>query len=98
MLVKYAQGYIVMPGGFGTLDELSEALTLIQTGKSTRFPIVLVGREFWGHFTDWIRDTLLSGGYISEGDLDLFTVTDDPEEAVALIDAFYNEHAIAPNF
>ncbi len=98
MLVKYAQGYIVMPGGFGTLDELSEALTLIQTGKSMRFPIVLVGTHFWGHFVDWIRESLLSGGYVSEGDLDLFTVTDDPEEAVAIIDDFYREHTLAPNF
>jgi len=98
MLVKYAQGYIVMPGGFGTLDELSEALTLIQTGKSMRFPIVLVGTTFWGHFVDWIRDTLLASGYVSEGDLNLFHVTDDPEEAVALIDDFYREHTIAPNF
>ena len=98
MLVKYAQGFICMPGGFGTLDELSEALTLIQTGKTARFPIVLVGKEFWGHFVDWVKDTLLSGGYISPDDLDLFAVTDSPEEAVALIDEFYKEHALAPNF
>lgn len=98
MLVKYAQGYIAMPGGFGTLDELSEALTLIQTGKTTRFPIVLVGVEFWSHFVDWVKDTLLAGGLISPEDMDLFSVTDDPEEAVAIIDAFYREHSLAPNF
>ncbi len=98
MLVKYAQGYICMPGGFGTLDELSEALTLIQTGKTARFPIVLVGTEFWGHFVDWVKNTLLADGLISEKDLDLFTVTDSPEEAVSIIDAFYRENALAPNF
>ncbi len=98
MLVKYAQGYICMPGGFGTLDELSEALTLIQTGKMTRFPIVLVGVEFWGHFVDWLKGTLLDNGLISPQDLDLFTLTDSPEEAVATIDAFYREHSLAPNF
>ena len=98
MLVKYAQGYIAMPGGFGTLDELSEALTLIQTGKTARFPIVLVGVEFWSHFVDWVKDTLLAGGLISPEDMDLFSLTDDPEEAVAIIDAFYREHSLAPNF
>ncbi len=98
MLVKYAQGYIAMPGGFGTIDELSEALTLIQTGKTMRFPIVLVGVEFWSHFVNWVKDTLLAGGLISPEDLDLFSVTDDPEEAVAIIDAFYREHSLAPNF
>ena len=98
MLVKYAQGYICMPGGFGTLDELSEALTLIQTGKTDRFPIVLVGTEFWGHFVDWVKNSLLADGLISEADLDLFSVTDSPEEAVAIIDAFYREHSLAPNF
>jgi len=98
MLVKYAQGFIALPGGFGTLDELFEALTLIQTGKSTRFPVVLVGTKFWGSLVDWIRTALLGGGYIGEADLDLFHVTDDPEEAVAIIDDFYREHALAPNF
>ena len=98
MLMKYAQGFICLPGGFGTLDELSEALTLIQTGKATRFPIVLLGVDFWGHFVDWIKTTLLGGGYISEEDLGLFHLVDDAEHAVRIIDDFYRENALAPNF
>ena len=72
-----------MPGGFGTLDELFEALTLIQTGKVTNFPVVLFGRDYWGPLIDWVRHTMAEGGYISPHDLDLLTVTDDIEEAVA---------------
>jgi uncharacterized protein (TIGR00730 family) len=88
MFVKYAQGFIVMPGGFGTLDELFEALTLVQTQKVTWFPIVLVGTAFWGGLLDWVRDVLLAEGTVSPGDLDLVTVTDDPAEAVAaMVDA-----------
>jgi uncharacterized protein (TIGR00730 family) len=85
MFVKYAQGFIVMPGGFGTLDELFEALTLVQTGKVTSFPIVLVGTEFWGGLLDWVRASLLAAGTISATDLDLVTVTDDPAVAVAAV-------------
>ena len=85
MFVKYAQGFIVMPGGFGTLDELFEALTLVQTGKVTSFPIVLVGTEFWGGLSDWVRGSLLAAGTISPSDLDLVTVTDDPAVAVAAV-------------
>jgi len=82
MFLKYSQGFITMPGGFGTLDELFEALTLIQTGKVTHFPMVLYGTEYWTPLIDWVKGTVLGGGYISEGDLDLVTVTDDIDEAV----------------
>ena len=87
MFIKYSQGFITMPGGFGTLDELFEALTLIQTGKVTHFPVVLFGREYWSPLVDWVRHTLAEGGYISPGDLDLLTVTDDIDEAVAAMGA-----------
>jgi uncharacterized protein (TIGR00730 family) len=88
MFVKYAQGFIVMPGGFGTLDELFESLTLVQTQKVTWFPIVLVGTEFWSGLLDWVRETLVPRGTVSASDLDLLTVTDDPAEAVAaMVDA-----------
>lgn len=98
MFVKYAQGFVVLPGGFGTLDELFEALTLIQTNKSTRFPIVLVGRDYWAGLVDWLKDTMLDAGYLSPEDLDLFQITDDPAEAADIIDTFYREHALTPNF
>ncbi|MEM7548380.1 MAG: TIGR00730 family Rossman fold protein [Bacteroidota bacterium] len=99
MFVKYAQGFVVMPGGFGTLDELFEALTLIQTQKIGRFPIVLVGRKFWGGLIDWIKSTLLEAeNNINEQDLDLFDVVDTPEEAVQVIDDFYSKYLLSPNF
>ncbi len=98
MFVKYAQGFIVLPGGFGTMDELFEALTLIQTQKATRFPVVLMGTSFWKGLVAWIRETLLARGKISEGDLDLFTVTDDPDEAVDVVERFYLERSMTPNF
>ena len=98
MFIKYAQGFIVLPGGFGTMDELFEALTLIQTGKSTRFPVVLVGTAFWSGLVDWLKSTMLEAGNISPGNLDLFRLTDDPVEAVEIVDAFYKEHALSPNF
>ncbi|GAA4391320.1 TIGR00730 family Rossman fold protein [Brevibacterium sp. NPDC049920] len=85
MFLKYSQGFIVLPGGFGTLDELFEALTMVQTGKLSRFPIVLMGTEFWGGLVDWIRDTLVGVGTISREDIDLLTLTDSPTEAVAFI-------------
>ncbi len=85
MFVKYAQGFIVLPGGFGTFDELFEALVLVQTRKVTSFPVVLVGTAYWGGLVDWLRNTVLPGGKIAEKDLDLFTVTDDPAEAVRII-------------
>jgi uncharacterized protein (TIGR00730 family) len=85
MFVKYAEGFIVLPGGFGTLDELFEALTLVQTGKVTGFPIVLVGTEFWGGLVAWIRGTLAERGLISPEDIDLIKVTDGAEEAVRVV-------------
>ena len=85
MFVKYADAFVIMPGGFGTLDELFEALTLVQTGKVTWFPIVLVGTRFWGGLIDWVRETLVPAGTISPDDLDLLTVTDDPAVAVAAV-------------
>ncbi len=98
MFVKYAQGYIVLPGGFGTMDELFESLTLIQTRKTARFPVVLMGVDYWGGLLTWIRTTLLDGGFISPGDPDLVALTDDPDEAVGIIEAFSSETGIAPNF
>ena len=99
MFVRYSQGFIVMPGGFGTLDELFEALTLIQTEKITKFPVVLVGKSFWGGLVDWIKTTLLEREHnISPDDLDLFTVVDEPEEAVEVIDRFYSQYKLSPNF
>ncbi|MBT0548829.1 LOG family protein [Riemerella anatipestifer] len=98
MFVKYSQGFIVMPGGFGTLDELSEALTLIQTRKIGRFPIVLVGSKFWSGLLDWFKNTLLENKLISPEDLNLFRVVDTAEEAVAHIKAFYEKYAISVNF
>jgi uncharacterized protein (TIGR00730 family) len=98
MFMKYSQGFIVMPGGFGTLDELSEALTLIQTKKIGRFPIVLVGKKFWGGMIDWIKKTLLAEQLISEEDLDLFNLVDTPEQAVKVIDEFYGKYLLSPNF
>lgn len=98
MFVKYSQGFIVMPGGFGTLDELFEAITLIQTDKIGRFPIVLVGREFWSGLFDWIKETMLGVGNISPGDLDLINLVDTPTEAVQVIDDFYSKYLLSPNF
>ena len=98
MFVKYSQGFIVMPGGFGTLDELFEAITLIQTNKIGRFPIVLVGTEFWGGLLDWVKSTMLSFGNISPKDLDLINLVDSPTEAVKVIDEFYSKYLLSPNF
>lgn len=98
MFVKYAQGFIVMPGGFGTLDEFFESLTLIQTQKIGTFPIVLVGKSFWGGLLDWIKSTMLEQGNISEKDLDLFHLVDSSEEAVKCILDFYAKFLLRPNF
>ncbi|ASW76474.1 TIGR00730 family Rossman fold protein [Chryseobacterium piperi] len=98
MFVKYSQGFIVMPGGFGTLDELTEALTLIQTNKIGKFPIVLVGSEFWSGLLDWFKATLLKEGMIAEEDLDLYRVVDTADEAVAHIKGFYDKYAVNVNF
>ncbi|NHN55067.1 TIGR00730 family Rossman fold protein [Calidifontibacter sp. DB0510] len=85
MFVKYSQGYVVLPGGFGTLDELFEAVTLAQTQKVTSFPLVLLGRDFWTPMLDFVRGTLLGEGMISERDVERLQVVDDPEEAVRLV-------------
>jgi uncharacterized protein (TIGR00730 family) len=85
MFVKYAQGFVVLPGGLGTMDELFEAMTLVQTRKVTRFPIVLFGTEYWGGLIDWLRGSVITQGKASSRDLDLFHVTDDMEEAVTLV-------------
>src|SRR5882757_11350951 len=98
MFVKYSQGFIVMPGGFGTLDELTEALTLIQTKKIGRFPIVMVGRKFWAGMIDWFMKVLVAEKMIHVEDLDLFNLVDTPEEAVAVIDEFYGKYLLSPNF
>lgn len=98
MFVKYAQGFVVLPGGVGTLDELFEALTLIQTKRAKHFPVVLMGTEFWGGLVDWLRDTVLARGNISPEDLNLFYLCDDPKEAVDIIEEFYRERTLEPNF
>ena len=85
MFVKYAQGFVVLPGGFGTIDELFEALTLVQTGKVTTFPIILVGTGYWAGLIDWLRATMGADGKISPEDLDLIQVTDDADEVLAIL-------------
>ncbi|WP_207841012.1 TIGR00730 family Rossman fold protein [Williamsia soli] len=85
MFVKYAQAFVCLPGGFGTLDELFEALTLVQTRKVTQFPIVLLGTEFWGPLLDWVRGTLVEQGFVSPADVELLQVTDSVADAVAII-------------
>jgi uncharacterized protein (TIGR00730 family) len=93
--VKPSEGFVIFPGGFGTLDELYEALTLIQTGKVLHFPVVLYGRDHWQEMLDWIRDELLAGGMISPGDVDLLHATDDPDEAVRLVIECYERRCAA---
>jgi uncharacterized protein (TIGR00730 family) len=96
MFVKYAQGFIVLPGGFGTFDELFEALCLVQTKKVTSFPVVLLGHAYWDGLVDWLRSTVLAGGKINERDLTLFSVTDDPAEAVRLVTLADEALGVAP--
>lgn len=99
MFVKYSQGFIGMPGGFGTLDEIFEALTLIQTKKIGRFPIVLVGKDYWSGLLNWINKVLLDKyQFISPGDQELFNLVDSPTEAVKVIDDFYSKYLLSPNF
>ncbi len=98
MFMKYSQGFIVMPGGFGTMDELMEALTLIQTKKIGRFPIVLVGKKFWKGWLDWVKKSLLAEGMIHADDLNLFTIVDTHDAAVKVIDDFYSKYLLSPNF
>ncbi|MBT1707067.1 TIGR00730 family Rossman fold protein [Fulvivirgaceae bacterium PWU5] len=98
MFVKYSQGFIVMPGGFGTLDELMEALTLIQTKKIGRFPIVLVGKKFWSGLVEWWKKVLVAEKMIDADDHYLFEVVDTPEDAVKVIEEFYSKYLLSPNF
>ena len=97
--MKYSQGFIVLPGGFGTLDEMFEAITLIQTNKIGKFPIILVGKDYWGGLVEWIEKTMLNEEQnISPSDLSLFSVVDTAEEAVTLINNFYSKFGFTPNF
>ncbi|HYW96774.1 MAG TPA: TIGR00730 family Rossman fold protein [Bacteroidales bacterium] len=99
MFLKYAQGFVVLPGGFGTFDELFEAITLMQTGKVGRFPIVLVGSDYWDGLMKWIRDVMLEREInISDSDMELFSVVNTAEEAVEEINKFYNKYLLSPNF
>jgi len=98
MFVKYSQGFVVMPGGFGTMDELFEAITLIQTKKIGKFPIILVGRKFWTGLMEWIKSTLLEEGNISPKDLDLISIVDTEDEVLEVIDTFYKKYSLSPNF
>ena len=99
MFVKYAQAFVVLPGGFGTLDELMEAITLIQTSKIKKIPIILVGTSFWSGLIDWLKQTLLEqNSTISEGDLDLFSCVDKADEVIDLLKQYYSETDTGPNF
>lgn len=99
MFVKYSQGFIIMPGGFGTLDELFEAITLIQTKKIAKFPIVLVGKAFWSGLMDWIQQVLLEKyETISPNDLNLIKIVDTADEVVEIVDNFYKKYNLTPNF
>ncbi len=91
MFVKYAKAFVIMPGGYGTLDEFSEAINLIQTQRIKKFPVIIVGKDYWKGLLDWFRNPVLKEGNISPEDLDLFKVTDSPKEVVQIIKKFYNE-------
>jgi len=97
MFVKYASAYVVLPGGFGTLDEFAEILTLVQTGKSRRIPIILMGSDFWKGLIDWFRDKMISEGTISRDDMDLIQIIDDPQAVVDAIFAHYETRSILPS-
>lgn len=99
IFLKYSQGFIAMPGGFGTLDELFESITLIQTNKVAHFPIILVGKKYWEGLLDWVKQTMLIEEHnISEKDLDLFNIVDTSDEAVNIITEFYSKYMLKPNF
>ncbi len=98
MFVKYAQAFIVMPGGFGTMDELFESITLVQTKKVNRFPVILMGKEYWGGLLDWIKNKMLLDGNVGQADLDLLSITDDPKAASKIVADFYAKVEHAPNF
>ncbi|MEW6444707.1 MAG: TIGR00730 family Rossman fold protein [Pseudomonadota bacterium] len=97
MFVKYASAYVVLPGGFGTLDELAEILTLVQTGKSRRIPIILVGSAFWGGLLDWFRGALIAQGTICPEDMELFQLLDDPHDVLNAIFDFYQNRSLTPS-
>ena len=98
MFVKYSQAFIVLPGGMGTLDELFEAITLIQTRKIDKFPIILVGKTFWTGLIDWLKTTLLNEKTISKIDLELIKIIDSPKEILSVINQFYENYQLKPNF
>lgn len=98
MLMKYSQGFIILPGGFGTFDELFEAITLTQTKKVTPYPIVLVGKEYWIGLVEWLKSSVLKEGNIAEKDLDLIQLVDTAEEAMEIIQTFYLQNRVKPNF
>lgn len=99
MFVKYSQGFVVMPGGFGTMDEFFEALTLIQTVKIDKFPIILVGKDFWSGLIDWIKDVMCEKfTTVNKSDLDLINLVDHEDEVVDILDKFYNKYDLSPNF
>ena len=99
MFVKYAQGFVVMPGGFGTLDELFEAMTLIQTKKIGKFPIILVGKDFWNGLFVWVKKVLIQKyGNVSPEDMDLIKIVDTEQEVVDVLNNFYNKYSLSPNF
>lgn len=98
MFMKYSQGYIVLPGGFGTMDELFEAITLVQTHKTVRFPIVLVSKEYWQGLIEWIKNKMLAEMNVNSADLDIFSLVDTADEAVEIIEKYYNKYALKPNF
>ena len=99
MFVKYSQGFVVMPGGFGTLDELFEAITLIQTHKIQKFPIILVGKDFWSGLLEWVKTTLLDKfGNISPKDIDLIHLVDTSDEVIEVLNSFYEKYQLSPNF
>jgi len=99
MFTKYAQGFVVLPGGFGTLDELFEAITLIQTDKAKHFPVVMVGKKYWGPLVEWIKKTVIEKEENADkADLNIFHVVDTPDEVVEIINTFYNKYLLKPNF
>jgi len=99
MFVKYAQGFVVMPGGFGTLDELFEAMTLIQTKKIGKFPIILVGKDFWNGLFDWVKEVLIKKyKNVSPEDMDLISIVDNEKEVVDILNDFYQKYSLSPNF
>jgi uncharacterized protein (TIGR00730 family) len=98
MFLKYSMGFIAMPGGYGTLDELTEAITLMQTHKLVRFPIVLVGKDYWAGLIDWFKTVVLSEKNISPEDIDVFSVADTAQEVVKIINDFYSQYDLKPNF